>query len=267
MDGQSKWTAGWYENAEGCRYRYVTSDCGDLKPWMVFAHGVTDNWACVAPLADHFSDTYNILIFDEKAHGLSDAHNEGYDGKSRARNAANLCRNLGVEQPVLYGHSLGADTLARAADELDPRALILEDHPDQMFRSKDGNEHMRRQISQIMRWNTMSHRELREELSGEYTDTIATARKQVRPEAAKIGGHGYDPLDEVLEFAPFPTLLLRPDPDIVDYLDVERDKKWAKAAGPVEIEWVDGAGHTIFRDQPDQCRKRVCEFLKQYGLH
>ncbi len=266
LDLQSSWSSD-YVTANGCRHRYVRSGTKD-GPTVLLAHGFTDNWQCLTLLAARFVDDHDVILYDARGHGLSEAPDAGYDAETMADDLYGLCETLTVENPILYGHSLGADSVARVAGRagLQPRALVLEDHPAQLFAAL-GQDHLSNKRDQLDRWSTATHASLRERFEPQYprfADLLATARKQVRPHVLGITKRGFEPLDLALPNSPCPTLLLRPDPAVASYTDPERDREWAN--GKTTVHNVDGAGHTIFRDRPSLCVEIVDEFLAEHDL-
>src|SRR5437764_249523 len=77
---------------------------------LVMVHGLTGNLAVwhlhiVPALCDHFE----ILTYDLRGHGYSDTPPSGYTPDAMARDLLELLDALGIEQPVIAGHSYGAD--------------------------------------------------------------------------------------------------------------------------------------------------------------
>lgn len=264
MDVPDSWVSR-QADLNGCRHRYVIGERTD-RPTFVFAHGFTDNWQCLAPLAAAFDDAYDVVLYDARGHGLSEAPPDGYDAETMADDLAALCTHLNVDRPVFYGHSLGADSALRVAlrDDIDARALILEEHPAQLFTAL-GDDHLREKQRELSEWGTATHESVQETFErrgSAFADALATARKQVRPDVIRVTRRGFAPLTETAPEPPCPTLLLRPDPNVAAYTDPDRD--WT--AGTVTCHVVDGAGHTVFRDAPDTCRSLVTAFLDDQGL-
>lgn len=261
LDLESGWAAGDVV-VNGCRHRFVESGTPD-GPTVLFAHGFTDNWQCLSPLAAQFVEDHRVILYDARGHGSSEAPATGYDAETMADDLIALCESLAIDRPVLYGHSLGADSIARAAaaSALQPRALVLEDHPAQLFASL-GPDHLPNKREQLERWATASHATLREGFEPRYprfADVLATARKQVRSQVLEITKRGFEPLETALPDPPCPTLLLRPDPAVASYVDLTRDRQWAN--DDTTVRSVDGAGHTVFRDNPSDCLAVLEEFL------
>jgi pimeloyl-ACP methyl ester carboxylesterase len=115
--------------ASGTRLHYYRT--GGKKPSLVLVHGITDDGLCWTPVAEVLSGQYDVIMVDLRGHGKSEAPEEGYDLATMATELAGLITGLGLEKPVVMGHSLGATTaltLASLNPDL-PRAIILEDPP------------------------------------------------------------------------------------------------------------------------------------------
>jgi pimeloyl-ACP methyl ester carboxylesterase len=112
---------------------------GGDKPALVLVHGVSDDGLCWSPVAVDLSADYDVIMVDARGHGHSDAPESGYDLLTLANDLHGVIRTLGLNKPLILGHSLGAVTaLVMAA--LYPqisRAILLEDPPAWWVRSPD----------------------------------------------------------------------------------------------------------------------------------
>jgi len=232
------------------------------KPPFVMAHGFTDNCWCLEPIAEKFVDKFNIIIYDARGHGLTDAPSIGYDAKTMTSDLIELCNELEIKSPVLYGHSLGANTVARAANStMSVHALILEDPAGQKVNNYTSR--INETKLKLKNYRLSTHKELKSEYNEKInlSDHIATARKQLRPEVINIDKRGYDYIDNIIEKDICPTLILRPDSDVVDYLKPERDKNIS--FDNVYVKNVPNSSHIIFRDNPKETTKLINEFLRK----
>lgn len=258
MDIPDEWQSGYHEVA-GTRIHHVASSNEPDDP-IVFAHGFTDNHRCLLPVARRLHGDRDVVLVDLRGHGRSDAPGHGYVPQSLAGDVASLCRRY--DSPVLYGHSLGAEVAARAAqrDELDVEGLVLEDPP---AASVDGTPRERREelAEDVRNWHRKSHASLREEYAeSAYTDAIATARKQFRPEALAIEKWPYTHLPSLLPDVPAPTLVLRPGMDRSEYYR-SQDAEWEDETQEAKIEYGPDSSHTISRDSPETVAESVRSFL------
>ena len=71
-------------------------------------HGLTANsrfWDC---LASALAPRHRIIAMDLRGRGLSDKPSSGYSVERHCKDVLAIMNDLGLEQPVLMGHSLGA---------------------------------------------------------------------------------------------------------------------------------------------------------------
>lgn len=79
-------------------------------PDVVMVHGLTGNLAVWhLHIVPALRDRFRILTYDLRGHGYSDTPPSGYDPDSMASDLLELFDVLGIERPVIVGHSYGAD--------------------------------------------------------------------------------------------------------------------------------------------------------------
>jgi len=124
----NNWTDGYVET-NGITMHYTRT--GGNKPQVVLCHGFSDNGLCWTALAKELEANYDVVMVDARCHGKSDGPEAGNDTSAMADDLAGLVRALGLDRPVVAGHSMGATYTelfaARYPDLL--RALVLEDSP------------------------------------------------------------------------------------------------------------------------------------------
>ncbi|HZU81092.1 MAG TPA: alpha/beta hydrolase, partial [Acidimicrobiales bacterium] len=114
-------------STNGVELFYEERNGGD--PPIVFVHGWSCNHSFFAPQYDYLAGRHHVVALDLRGHGDSEVPVDGYSFATMADDVAGLCRALGLERPVLVGHSMGgAVTVELAARHRDlPRALVLVD--------------------------------------------------------------------------------------------------------------------------------------------
>jgi pimeloyl-ACP methyl ester carboxylesterase len=124
----NKWQS---SNVEGNGIHLHITRTGRNKPPLVLAHGVTDDGLCWSPVAEALAADYDVIMVDARGHGQSDAPESGYDLVTLVNDLHGVIQALGLNKPLVMGHSLGAvTTLVMAALYPDlPRAIVLEDPP------------------------------------------------------------------------------------------------------------------------------------------
>ena len=112
---------------DGIKMHYYRT--GGDKPPIVLNHGATDDGLCWTPTARALEPDYDVIMPDARGHGLSDDTTGAANSEQRAHDLAGFVRALGLQKPVVGGHSMGASTtLYFAALYPDvPSKAILED--------------------------------------------------------------------------------------------------------------------------------------------
>ncbi len=82
-------------------------DAGSGYPPLVFLHGAAGNRRCWHQQVPRFSSAHRVVAVDLRGHGESDAPSERYTVRLFAEDLASTCMQLGIESPVVIGHSLG----------------------------------------------------------------------------------------------------------------------------------------------------------------
>jgi len=116
-----------YADVEGLRLHYERT--GDGDPELLFVPGWCCDGSAFQPQFDHFGQAHAVTAVDLRGCGQSDCPPDGYAIRDLADDIARFCRALGIERPVVVGHSLGgmvAVELAARYPSL-PRALVLVD--------------------------------------------------------------------------------------------------------------------------------------------
>jgi pimeloyl-ACP methyl ester carboxylesterase len=106
-------------------------DAGSGYPPLVFVHGAACNRRFWSQQVPRFSSAHRVLAVDLRGHGESDAPSERYTVRLFAEDLASTCTQLGIESPVVVGHSLGGlvalDFASGYPDEV--AAAVLIDSP------------------------------------------------------------------------------------------------------------------------------------------
>jgi len=98
-------------------------------PELIFVPGWCCDHTVFQPQFDHFARTHAVTALDLRGVGRSDAPDEGYAISELAEDVAAFCAAVGIERPVVVGHSLGgmiAVELGARHPSL-PSALVLVD--------------------------------------------------------------------------------------------------------------------------------------------
>ena len=77
------------------------------RPWMVFSHSLAADHSMWWPQVDVFAASYNVLCYDTRGHGASDAPAGPYSLELLAADLLQLLRALGIERCHYVGLSMG----------------------------------------------------------------------------------------------------------------------------------------------------------------
>ncbi|AGN01439.1 alpha/beta hydrolase fold protein [Salinarchaeum sp. Harcht-Bsk1] len=265
---------GWTEGtvrSNGIDVHYTrTNDGTSDDPPFVICHGVFDDGPCRTPLAREFADEFDVVLVDARGHGRSDAPAEGYAMAERVADLGGVIEALELADPILFGHSMGGDTVAAtAAAHPDlPRAVVMED-PAGMLAHEESPEELAAWASdRIEFWHGHSKAELLdadEEISSYVADgraelarRLADARLRVSARISAVFASGWVDTGETYSEIRVPTLILKADGDDAER---ERNREHASHLPDVELVHVDGTGHTVFRDDRETATKELRAFL------
>jgi pimeloyl-ACP methyl ester carboxylesterase len=81
---------------------------GEQGPPIIFAHGITGNAYCFQAFADDLARDHRVYAYDLRGRGDSDKPEDGYGIPIHATDLAELIDVLGLDRPVIAGHSMGA---------------------------------------------------------------------------------------------------------------------------------------------------------------
>lgn len=240
---------------------------GDGPP-LVMAHGLFDSGRRWIPLAEDLADEYEVVTYDARGHGRSDAPETGYSLDDRVADLRGVVNEMGLDDPVLLGHSMGAATAAwMAAKHPDlPRALVLED-PVGLHDQPDLSPDERAAIVHE-RLEDAADQTVEEIIAEHYPDVapdharrLATASLECSPQIAEIGREGYpSPLRDVFSEIACPTLVLRSD------VAIERRIKDLNAADGFRngrLIHIPDAGHYVFLNEYEAAYTELRTFLQR----
>jgi pimeloyl-ACP methyl ester carboxylesterase len=246
-------------------------------PSALLLHGITSSalsWVRVGPA---LVERYRVYALDMRGHGESIKPLPGnYSLRQTADDALALIAKLGLERPVLIGHSWGGATamvLASGAGSYQPvpalSHVILED-PAHTF----GRGDPERRAAAYTRDIGRPAEELRAELTasspgwteadieGKIDALQRVSREAVVSVFAEVGQAG-DLLPLLSDIAA-PTLLIRADPSLGSLLD---EAAWERArrslAAHSRAVQIDGATHNVHRGTFDAFMRVVNAFLSE----
>lgn len=232
---------------------------------LVFIHGAGGNCTTWYPQKEYFNGDYNVYIMELPGHGA--AHGEGANEiRSYVLWVKGALNELEINRPFVIGHSMGGaitmDMALRfpallkgvvlvgtgARLRVDPRVFnrIQEDFPGaveficQLAFAKDVPQEMMRLGIEEMRKNSP------DVVHGDFT-----ACDQ------------FDIMDEV-EGINIPALVTCGDQDVLT--PVKYSRYLAEKIPQAQLEVIEGAGHMVMLERPEEFNKKLEAFFRSVGL-
>lgn len=267
------WTDG-YVMANGIRIHYVRT--GGEKPALVLAHGSSDDATVWTLLARELEDDYDVIMFDARGHGLSDPPSDADGSDAQTEDLAGLIRELGLEKPILMGHSMGSASVARFAATYPevPGAVILEDpnlgQPGSGGAAGPGaagapaNVEQRR--ASILERNNRTEESLVAECmqntpswGREECELWAPSKRRHHPLTIRgTPGGGRPPMSELFPRITAPTLILKAD---AEGEQRQHNESVTELLPDGRIVHIAGAGHNVRREGKEETLAVLREFL------
>jgi pimeloyl-ACP methyl ester carboxylesterase len=230
---------------------------------LLFVPGWCCDHTAFRPQFDHFARDHTVTAVDLRGVGRSDAPDEGYSIPQLADDMAAFCAAVGIERPVVVGHSLGGmiavelgarrPSLASALVLVDPGPIDPLPTTVEFFRGfaaelegPDGEEARRAYV------HDMGARD--EELARWIVELMCTPPQSVA--AAVIRGVSEWNGRDLLALCEVPVLLLR------SWLDSNTDASRLLELKPdLEVGITVGAGHFHQLEVPEQVNAMIERFL------
>jgi pimeloyl-ACP methyl ester carboxylesterase len=163
-----------YLERDGVKLYYEETGTGE--PAMLLVHGWTCNHTHWAAQVAHFSKRHRVVTVDLRGHGLSDAPQQEYTTEGFADDVAWVIQQLGLDRPIVCGHSMGGFVTAMLGKNHPEslRARIIVDSP-----VVTSPEFKRRAVPLIERWKQPDYLPEVEEFidSGMFTELDDPARR------------------------------------------------------------------------------------------
>lgn len=246
------------------------------RPTLVLLHGITDSGLCWPRVVNALASAYDMILPDARGHGESDKPATGYAPQDHAADVAGLIRGLGLERPVLIGHSMGAGVAATVA-ALHPDlvgAAILEDPP---WRPGSDEGTPEEQAARAAEWrqDILNRKAMKEpeliaqrkreqpKWADEEFDGWILAKQQVSPEVTQYITAPRVPWREIAARIACPALLITADAAEGAIVTPEVAAEAARLLPKGRVVHIAGAGHNIRRDQFEAYMTAVREFLAE----
>jgi pimeloyl-ACP methyl ester carboxylesterase len=153
-------------------------EAGAGEPPMLLVHGLACDHTHLTTQFEHFGAEHRVVAVDLRGHGRSDAPRQEYTIEGFVDDLAWVCARLGLEKPVVVGHSLaGRICLELAASYPDlPSALVALDST--IVPPQDRLEMMRPLVESLR--TTAYQVELRRFFSGFFLPTDEDPERKAR---------------------------------------------------------------------------------------
>lgn len=259
----------------GVKLRYLrsrrTPGSVPTMPAIVLAHGVSDSAACWASMFGVLERDFDVVAYDARGHGQSDAPATGYAPRERAGDMLALIDALSLEQPILMGHSMGGETagFAALARPGGIRALVIEDAgiPSPEIPGRPLQEHLAKVMKQ---WLALLQAKTIDELLAHIAehdprwpaiDRLPWAESKLETSPHAVEAFALAPRADLSSHypdLPMPTLLLKAD---AHEAERARHRAIVSRLPDGEIVHIDRAGHSVRRDEPGPTAYHLGRFL------
>jgi pimeloyl-ACP methyl ester carboxylesterase len=251
-----------YAEVEGVRLYYDRAGSGE--PELLFLPGWCCDHTAFRPQFDHFARKHTVTAVDLRGVGQSDIPGDGYTIPELADDVATFCVQVGIERPVVVGHSLGGMIAVELGGRHEPlpSALVLVDPgpidplPDTVeFFNGFAEQLEGPNGTEVRRTYVQGFRTREEELARWIVEHMCLAEQPVA--AAVIRGvsewNGREPFAR----CNLPVLLLRSQvgdsPDLLRLRELKPD---------LEVGITVGAGHFHQLEVPEQVNAMIERFLQ-----
>jgi N-formylmaleamate deformylase len=267
--------SGWTQDdlvVGGVRLHYYCTGHG-ARPSVVLVHGFSDSGLCWSRTARDLEGEYDVVMPDMHGHGRSARMRPG-DDVDMVADLAGLIRGLGLNRPIVGGHSMGAIV----SYELGLRypqlagALVLEDPPWWLDRPPVPHGQPTGQ------WAKELGRKTQEELLAQYRveaphwpeelrQLMAESKKQLDPAIidplmANVNRVGSDWQNTIQDLAQ-PVLLVTGNPELGAIVTPEVASKIRELNPGVTIVNVPDVGHLIRYDNYPAFMAALRAFLER----
>ncbi len=256
--------------SNGIRIHYWRTG-GINKPVMIMAHGVTDYGLSWSSLAEKFQDDYDIIMYDARGHGFSEKPESRYGLTDHVEDLVGLIKELNIEKPILFGHSMGSGIVALAGATYPdlPRAIIMEDpalaellkylkevNIPQWKKLIEADKAMGKQkLIKLARskrhpgWSDFEY------------DHWAEAKLLVNSNVVNVlHDEAFRQPKQIYPKITVPTLILKAD---TDEANRKKHLEIAKLLPNGKLVHIEGAGHLVRLDKPTETEQQIRAFLTE----
>jgi pimeloyl-ACP methyl ester carboxylesterase len=271
----SNWTDGFVET-NGITMHYARTGGGARpgghEPQVVLCHGSTDSGECWTSLARSLEADYDVYMIDARCHGQSSAPESGNNADAMAADLAGFIEAMGLDRPVVAGHSMGARYAQLFAAKYPHllRGLILEDPPWRDAAAERARRSRPRREEMFRAYRAQSLEEGIAACEAEHPNWEAgtcewffRAKQAVSFNHFKESAPDATTWQESLPDVQCPILMFTGDPEMGAIVTGEMYAVAASLAPQVERVHIPGVGHHIRFAEPRPFAKAVQAFLQK----
>jgi 2-(acetamidomethylene)succinate hydrolase len=242
-------------------------------PPLLLIHGISSAGSVWNPIIPRLAREFTPVAIDQRGHGASDKPETGYLYDDYVGDLAGVLDALGLDRPLIVGHSLGGIvTLWWAARYPDRAAgLVIEDSP-----LHSGEDYMPA-FDEWLMLNAMPEEDLRAHYAEAYPEwppelvlerarLMAGTARGVFAElrADSLAHHGVDRIAEISGISS-PVLLIHGDLEAGGMVTPEDAAAFEDRLANAASVRIPGAGHTLHRERPDDFLGVALPFLRQHA--
>lgn len=260
-----------FTNSDGLSIFYETHGFDNTGPVVVFLNGMTQTTRNWATHCRELKDDYRIVTYDARGQGQTDDPDEPPTITEHARDLHQLLDELDVDRPHLVGFSHGARVAlgfaAHYPDRLGRLVLCsVTAEPTALARTivRSWREVLDEGGVRALSWAAIPAilgNEFLEDNAFMLDNIIRASTDRNSEEGTRLlleGLEDYPPLKEPAGDVEAPTLVVSASEDPL--VDAEGARELAELCGGDHI-LVEGCGHTIPIERPDQFRETITDFL------
>lgn len=246
---------------------------GDGPP-LLLIHGISSAGSVWNPIIPALAAEFTPVAIDQRGHGASDKPESGYLYDDYIGDLDGVLDAIGLDHPLIVGHSLGGIvTLWWAAKHPDrAAALVIEDSP-----LHSGQDYMPA-FDEWLMLNAMPEEDLRAHYAEEYPEwppELVLERARLMANTARnvfaelrADSLAHDEVDRIAEISGVrsPALLVHGDLDAGGMVAPDDAIAFEQRLGNARSIRIAGGGHTLHRERRDEFLAAILPFLRQHAL-
>ena len=248
----------------------VTEYAGDGQP-LVLLHGIGSNHTTWWPVIDAMAERFRLFAPDWRGHGASAKPDSGYLIEDYATDLDGLLRSLGLDRPLVMGHSLGGMVALHWASKHPGSAckLVVEDSP---LRRHEN-------VAELFdAWIALASQPVEQTAAHYAREFPHWTLEECRRRAETIGSVKLgvfielrdrnlrdDDTDWIAPFAAIdvPTLLVHGDVETGGMVHVNDAQQFAQTIPNAIVNRIPSGSHSLHRDRTSQFLEAVLPFLAE----